>query len=1109
MKNSSNCFKNNALLNPGFLYGFCVLVSICFFDSSANAQYSSLRFSHLNTANGLSQSTVKCILKDKYGFMWFGTDDGLNKFDGYKFTVYKHRKNDPKSIGANEILSLFEDHQGNLWVGTNGGGLDFYDRGHDDFINYGANEKDSNSLTNRGVTSIYEDRQNNLWVGTFWNLNLFDRKAGKFKRYISDLNDPKSADNSRINCIFQDSQGKIWIGTDGGLKLFDRASGNYISYTPAKDDTLRLLSYKVSVIIEDSAHKLWIGTDHGLCHYDPASGQCKYFMYDPRLAQTLSNNEVSSLALDNKGRLWVGNTEALDLLITDDAGFVHFKWDANDENSLSNSSIVSLYYDPTGILWAGTFSGGINKYDQNLTYFPHYSSRNGDWNSLSFNVVSSFAEDQNGNIWVGTSGGALNFFNKSTNTFTRFNPDPKNKNSLASYSVLRLYHSALHNCLWIGMYASGLDRFDYRTRTFHHYTEGKDAYHLSNGSVYALLEDQTGMLWIGTNGGGLNILHPESGIIDKHHADPNSADSLSNDVIRGFAEDHKGHIWIATYSGGISEYDPYTKKFRTYNAHNSSLSSDNVIAIFADKNDNIWVGTQGSGLNELVRTTGRFVAFSEDQGLASNVINSITEDRKGFIWVSTNKGISRLGPISKTFKNFDRSNGLQGTEFNQAAGFTATSGELYFGGTNGFNVIDAENITSNHNKPNIAFTGLRLFNQDIPIGKAPLEQNINLTDKVRLNYDQSVFTIEYAALGYTNPESNQYAYLLEGFDKKWNYVGSQREATYTNLDPGTYKFHVKATNNEGLWGDHESILTIVVVPPFWKTWWFQTLLAISVIILVLSVYRNRIRKIKNQEARLKKLVLERTESLAVMTMEERKARKEAVEANIELEIKNRELEQFAYVASHDLQEPLRTISSFIELFQQQYKGHLDEKADKYLSFIGESSDRMKVLIHDLLEYSRIGRKLELSHVDCNQVFQTVCNDLGIAIQESKARIKAEPLPVLRGYSTEMKQLFQNLISNAIKFRKKDTPLSIDISATKTDGYWQFSFKDNGIGIDPKHKDRIFLIFQRLHTRNEYPGSGIGLSNCKKIVELHKGEIWVESIPGKGSTFYFTIPGNFI
>jgi len=441
--------------------------------------------------------------------------------------------------------------------------------------------------------------------------------------------------------------------------------------------------------------------------------------------------------------------------------------------------------------------------------------------------------------------------------------------------------------------------------------------------------------------------------------------------------------------------------------------------------------------------------------------------------------------------------------------YKSRTGKLYFGGINGFNGFSPDDTKEKKYESPLVLTDFQIFNKQVPIKdsvyrESPLKENITDTKEIVLSHKQSVISFEFASLDYGGQENRQYSYMLEGFDKDWNYIGTRHSATYTNLDAGDYTFKVRALTNQG-WSTNVASLHLIIKPPFWLTWWFKLIAVVTVVGGVFAFFKYRISSIQSQKIKLQEKVQEQTAQLLQSARDEQTARYQVELANKELERKNKELEQFAYVASHDMQEPLRTTSSFVELLQQQYKGKLDEKADKYLNFIVQSSDRMKVLIKDLLDYSRIGRKKELNKINCNELIKEVLADLDTAIKESNAAITVKELPVISGYPTEMKQLFQNLLMNAMKFKKPGIAPEIKIEAHRNNGSWEFMCRDNGIGVDKQHQDRIFIIFQRLHTRNEYEGSGIGLAHCKKIVELHGGKIWIESVPQEGSTFHFTFP----
>ena len=1088
-------FYRKFLVTP---VGFALF--LVFFCQVSKAQ-TGVKFTHLTNQDGLSQSTVQAMVKDRYGFMWFGTQDGLNRYDGYQFKVYRHQPKDTTSLRKSHIMCLYEDRQGMLWVGTNNGGLSLLDRKTDGFRHYREMIGDQPGLSQRTITSLYEDRQGNFWVGTFWKLNLLDRKTGKVIQYAHDPSDPQSLSNDGILCMLEDRHNQLWIGTTNGLNIMDRKTKKFKRFFSTNDST-SISDNNIRTIYEDSLGRLWVGTSRGLNLYDHKTGKFKRYLQDYVHPGGPGDNEINTIADAGKGRLWIGTKNTLDLFDVIKNNFTHFRSDANQPTSLNKNANVTAMLRADGILWVGTYQGGINKYDEQLSFFDIRRNNPQDWESLSFNIITSFAERADGKIWIGTGGGALNLWDRQTNKFLRYNPDPL-PNRLSTWSVLSLHQGKKY--LWIGTYGSGVDRFDEETQTFTNIPKGDHPNQLNNEAVYAILEDRSGKLWLGTNGGGVNLLDPVSGIVTKYLHNPDDKNTVGGNFIRCFLEDSKGNIWIGS-TGGVSVFKPSTKSFSHYNQTNSQLESDMVFSFYEDNKGNIWIGTLGGGLNKLDAITGKIYVYSTFDGLPDNTINSIVADGNGFLWISTNNGLTRFDPVKNQFRNHGLDNGIQSFEFSQGAGIKTSNGDILFGGINGFNLIQPNLLIENKNVTPVVITGFRLMNKEvIPGENAPLQYNILETKEITLAHNQSFFTFEFAALGFTAPGKNSYAYMLEGFDDNWIYSGTNRRATYTNLSPGKYVFRVKAANNDGLWNETETKILITIRPPYWQTWWFR-LLAISLLAAsVIFFYRSRVRVMKNQKKLLELQVQERTESLAAMTREEKKARQEADEANKELEHKNKELEQFAYVASHDLQEPLRTISSFVELLQVQYRGKLDERSDKYLSYITQASDRMKVLINDLLEYSRLGRKKERAKVDCQALVKELMVDLARVITESKAEISIGELPVIQAYPSELKQVFQNLIVNAIKFSRKDQLPKIEINAYKKENHWEFSVKDNGIGIDPQHSDRIFIIFQRLHTRNEYEGSGIGLSNCRKIIEMHKGRIWVESKPGVGSTFCFTIP----
>ncbi|MEO7766641.1 MAG: ATP-binding protein, partial [Ferruginibacter sp.] len=696
------------------------------------------------------------------------------------------------------------------------------------------------------------------------------------------------------------------------------------------------------------------------------------------------------------------------------------------------------------------------------------------------------------------------------------------KNSINSNYVISVIEVD-DDHLGLGLLRGGFDIFDKRTGVFsHHLPEKDNPNSISSSTVTILYRNHDGKIWIGTWGEGLDLYDREKNTFTHYKNDPANKNSIVSNFVSCILEDSKKNLWIGS-GDGLERLNERTNQFihfRHSDNDKKSLSQSAVQFIFEDHTNNLWFGTS-AGLNLFNRKNETFTAFTEKDGLANNMIKSILEDRSGMLWLASNNGLTRFNPLTIECRNYTISDGLQGKEFKPSSCYRAADGKMYFGGNNGYNTFYPDSLMDNPFIPPVYITDFQVFNKKVlPGGKnSPLNEEISEAKEITLSYSQSVFSFEFSALSYTLPGKNQYAYKLQGFDKEWIYAGNKRTATYTNLNPRDYVFMVKGTNNDGVWNEEGTAVKITITPPFWLTWWFIMGMFALIVSSVYGFYRMRMNGVQKQKILLEQKVNEQTILLVDLNEEERMARMEAEQArtesemarheayqvNEQLQIKNNQLEQFAYVASHDLQEPLRTTASFVELLQQKYCGKIDEKADKYLVFISEATARMRILIDDLLDFAKIGTSGELKKTDCNVILKNLLADIMAAIQDSKADIQYTDLPVINGYPTEIKLLFQNLVINAMKFQKKGINPLIKISAHEKDGYWQFAVSDNGIGIEKQYSERIFDIFQRLHTRQEYTGSGIGLSHCKKIVELHRGKIWVESTPGNGSTFYFSLP----
>ncbi|HEX2536037.1 MAG TPA: response regulator, partial [Chitinophagaceae bacterium] len=718
---------------------------------------------------------------------------------------------------------------------------------------------------------------------------------------------------------------------------------------------------------------------------------------------------------------------------------------------------------------------------------------------LSHNIVTSFAEDALGNLWVGTDGGGLNYYDKKTGQFRHYKHQPGQKNSISNNSVLSVILDQSGK-VWIGTYGGGIQQLDPATGTFSTYRKGERNTDLSSDIVFQLLEDRNGNIWIGTDGGGVNVLDRKTGLVTRYLTDLKDSTTLSNNDIRYLYRDRAGQIWIGTYAAGLNLFLPETNTFRHFTAENSGLGNNAVFSIAEDRSGNLWVGTLSGGLNVLNKATGTFTVYREGDGLANNMVNYISEDDAGFIWASTNKGLSRFNPRTKTFKNYNIYNGLQGYEFFHGSGLKTRDGSIYFGGINGFNVFDPKHTLDNKTIPILVFTGFQLFNKPVAPGAkdSPLQEHITEAREIRMHYGQSVFTIEYAALNFTMPENNQYAYILENFDHQWNFVGGQRKATYTNLDPGEYIFRVKASNNDGVWNEKGIAIRIVIIPPYWGTWWFRITAAMVIITLAYALYRIRMGELQKQQRVLEQTVVERTESL------ERKT-KEAEEAN-------RAKSVFLATMSHEIRTPMNGVIGTASLLSET---QLSPEQRRYTDMIRTSGENLLTVINDILDFSKIesGKmELEMKPFDLRTCIEEVLDVFAGKAAHSGLDLiylmDRKVPPVIFGDSVRLRQVLLNLVGNALKFTHKgEVFVKVDVLTHSNSRYeLVFEVRDTGIGIPLDKLSRLFQAFTQVDssTTRKYGGTGLGLAISRRLVELMNGSIEVESAIDQGTVFRFTV-----
>ncbi len=863
-----------------------ILAAFCFMATPAPAaQAQNVTFDHITIRDGLSQSSVFTILQDRRGFMWFGTEDGLNRYDGYRFVTYKNDPVCPTSLSYNYIKAILEDSTGALWVGTYGGGLNRFNTGTNDFTCHRKAEGVSESLCNDRVTVLCEDSRGGLWVGTEDGLSRLDRENGTFTSYHSDPARPDSLGGNAITALAEDKSGRLWVGTgDHGISLYDGSSDRFRHYDLEPAGQAGLGANTVHSLYLDSAGTIHAGTGYGLFVYNEAEDRFASTAEQRGAAGQLRREAISAIFEDSNGTFWFG-AESNGLFRFDRRAdeLAHCRPVANDTSSLDCNNVYSIFEDRTGVLWIGT-DMGVNKHDIRKSYFVHHHTVFQDPASLSDNYVRCFHEEADGTIWLGTYGG-LNAFNPDNGLFSSTRHDPRNPGSLSDNKVMSIAADP-DGSVWLATH-KGLDRYNRSSRTFTHYRHDEfDGTSISDDLVRVAFIDSDGGLWLGTRH-GLNHYDRQRDGFTRFLSVPDDPATISQDYVYCIEEDRQGNLWLGTIDG-LSRFNRSSGTFTRYYAHpadKTSLSSSEVLSLCEDSRGTLWIGT-ASGLNRYDRAGDTFTYYLEKDGLPNNCIYTILEDNNGNLWISTNRGISMFDPSSESFVNYTVADGLQNEEFNLGSSFRDRNGRLYFGGINGFNIIDPEGIRKNDQVPPIVITELKIFNRS---SSGRVEKDVLGTradqEKIELSWKDYGFRVEFAALHYSNPELNRYAMMLEGFDTGWIDLGHRRDATYNNLPPGDYTLRIKGCNADGFWNEGGAEVKLTILPPFWAAAWFKITAILAGLLLVGGVIHLRTRSVRKQNQKLEQRVELRTTE---MKKSNRDLRREiAVRKKLESEAQHR------------------------------------------------------------------------------------------------------------------------------------------------------------------------------------------------------------------------------
>jgi len=832
----------------------CFFFLLSFIFSHVYAGQGNIRFQRIASEQGLSQETILSSYQDLDGFMWFGTQAGLNRYDGYQFKVFSHSSRNPNSLSSDWIYTINEASDGQLWLGTMDG-INIYDKSTQTFTHIKHDPTLSSSLSQNNVRVLFKDSSNNMWVGTHGGLNRYNSKTGEFSKFYSEASQNKQGFD-KVSGIVEDSKGFIWASTDGnGLYKLDPSSGEIILSFAQVKEKVGFVSPNIRSLFLDSKQRLWIGAaGDGLSviNLQNLSSEKKLELnWQP---EKFAGLVISHIYEDNVGAIWIGTEVGLYRYDSQANTFQSIIHEADNIYSLSTNQISYLYQDNGGVFWVGTFNG-LNKWNTSTAKFDHLRVTSDLTTSLSDNFIHGFYDGGNEHLWIATFDG-LNLLNTNNGEVKKFLHDSSDINSLRTDKVMALF-ARNPDELWIGYRDKGLSLLNRKTGQFTHYVnDPNDPTSIGANGVTSIKQAKDGKLWIGVFGGGINLFDPATNEFVRYTHKPDDNQSISGNRVLSVFEDSVGLLWLGTLGSGISIFDPTTtNSIRLMNEDNvfSSLGSNVILAIHEDSKKNIWVGTQGSGLNKLAaedRFSGNFnfERIVREEGLPSNAVYGIVEDSEGFLWISTNRGITKYNPDTKQLLNYDSSHGLQGNEFNSGAYYKAKDGKLYFGGTNGVTAFYPEDISPNSHVPPVVLTKFQKLNEVVSIDSLTPESN-----NIQISHKDYLIAFEFAGLDYASPSNNRYKYKLEGFDEEWIEAADVRKATYTNLPSGNYVFRVKASNNDGIWNDKGAVVALTVLPAPWYSWWAYLIYGLISLAVLYRIYRSCVNKLLEEANYRKKL----------------------------------------------------------------------------------------------------------------------------------------------------------------------------------------------------------------------------------------------------------------
>ena len=1092
-------------------------------------------FKHLSVEDGLSNSSVNCILQDSQGFMWFGTANGLNRWDGYEIRIFNFDLKDSSTLSNAFIVTLFLDSRGVMWVGTDIG-LNKFNRETENFTRYIIGDDSIENTFQNHINQIVEDYSGVFWIATGFGICRFDPDKGKVKRFIPKPEYTQSVfGDNYIQSVCEIEKDGLLIGTGGGLISFIPATGEF-SKLPFNNPALDS-NPSITKVYKDKAGTLWFGMEYrGLIHYNIETGKFNRYKHDPADSCSLSSNKVYSVLEDQSGIMWIGTWGGgLNKFNRDTKHFTSFNHNSRDAGSISCSSIKSIYEDKNGNLWMGTYENGISMISKWSKPFKHYVHDTQDPSSLGSGEVMAICEARSGDLWVAHWGSGISRLIYGSKKFIHYGNNPAAQISIGDNAVYDIYEDRSGN-IWVGSW--GLDRIDpLKNQVIHYRHNSTSANYLSGNRISEIYEDREGIMWFGTWDGGLDRFDRDNGTFKNYKYDPSDNMSLIDNYVLSIYQDSRNTLWVGTINGLCKMVHLENGKegfvhYKNDPLNPASLSSDGIMDIFEDSNKRLWICTN-NGLNLFNREKGSFISYTKKDGLPDNSVGTILEDDHKNLWLLNMMGLVKFNPETMVFRTYDERDGLKYCRM-QKYGYKAfhkgKSGKFYYGFMNSLAVFHPDSLKDNPNPPRVVLTDFKLNNKPVKIGdNSYLKKTITETKTIDLPYYENILSFEFSALDYTAPAKNQYAYKMEGVDDDWVYTdATRRYAHYTNLDPGNYVFTVKGSNCDDVWNNEGVSISIIINPPWWATTWAYFIYAVIIASALYFTWKLQLKRIRTRhDYEMSKFEAEK--------MHEVDELKSKFFANI----------------SHEFRTPLTLILGLAKKTVEKSK---DQTSREDAGVIRRNAKRLNGLVNQLLDLSKLesgNMTLQTSPINIIPLLKGLVLSFTSFAERKRLTLKFnsdEGEIVTYLDKDKIEKIATNLLSNAFKFTPEGGRIEFSVKRSvvtldghshselteghpefisgsasvsesskeikklkrvqlDNEGFVEISVSDTGIGISPERIDKIFDRFYQVdsgHTR-EQEGTGLGLALTKELVELHKGQIRAESNEGKGSTFTVTIP----